>query len=278
MPRLRIGGHVTLKPDLPDDFTFQCFILNQRFHVTPSTIDKYKTFPKLDGPSFRIVHAGYVTVPWSDKEDVRAKSFVDIERSFPICERIGIPNFLVHLPATVLDEGAFVTQLKTIKEVHTGSTRFVLEGRAAKPGPGHVLSHDPIEVFHDYYRIVEKVFDGKIPYGFCLDTAHLFSQGLPLTTKEDAKHFINNIKDLPITVIHLNGNKTNRGCGRDAHAGVGELTDQIWGSDHSGVVEILKWCRAQDIPIILERPHQSFPEDYDNEIALLRHWLKYSRD
>jgi endonuclease IV len=117
--------------------------------------------------------------------------------------------------------------------------------------------------------IIEKNSLGK-EWGFCLDTAHAFVQGQPLTTEEDVKLLLDDAKGVNIRALHLNGSLHPFRSGRDQHASIATPFDYIWGNDRSGLPVLLDWIGENKIPSILERPGTGTVEGYQGEIDRLR--------
>lgn len=96
------------------------------------------------------------------------------------------------------------------------------------------------------------VIDKRKGVSLCLDTAHLWSAGIDLTTREDVKKWAEKIhkKEL-IGLIHLNDNRNPIGGKRDKHDSLVPGVGQIWKWDNSGLVEFIK--QFPNTPLILER-------------------------
>jgi endonuclease IV len=106
--------------------------------------------------------------------------------------------------------------------------------------------------------------------GLCVDTAHLYSCGFCLDSKQAAKQWLSGLPDIEINPImfHLNDSASELGSGRDRHAGL--CQGNIWGGYEnnivdSGLLEILTWCEDNNAPVILERD----PINLNKDLKLL---------
>ena len=266
----KVGGHVTLVSDIPPKEIFQCFIMNPRARIPITRLKKIKeTITPFKSKTFKIAHAGYVVAPWSKDEAISAKSIVDIGLSSMICKYLNISYYLIHLPATILDMDEFTAILKKIRDAVEKPIVMVFEIVAAKPTKLDCIGGPPLERLHKVNAAIESIF-GKGEYGLCIDTAHVFGLGVPLTTAEDAMTFIKSVDPLPVSVLHFNGNAYTLGRGKDKHGDIAGVTDNIWSSDSSGARVVLKWAIGKNIPVILERHGRSSIEDYIPERVFLQ--------
>lgn len=275
-----IGGHITLDNSVPEHYTFQCYLTSNRAHYTDKRIDYWKESGiHFKSDSKRIVHASYVTYPWSEKDDTYHKSIEDIKIGSECANVVGIQYFLVHLSKEYHFAKDFPKRvsecLKAIQqpcilifELVGSSTKLVSEGK---------LPQLPVDRLYECSKVIENVNKG-LDWGFCLDTAHLFIQGQPLTTYEDVENLIKSSKRFPVKAIHFNGSKWGFKSGRDEHAVISSNRDNIWSEDDSGVYRLLKWIEKDEIPSILERPSKMRIKDHKKEMEILRNiYIKNSK-
>jgi deoxyribonuclease-4 len=97
-------------------------------------------------------------------------------------------------------------------------------------------------------------------FGICVDTCHIFNAGYNLNSSNDVynyfKEFDDKIGIKNIKLIHLNNSKTNLGSNIDRHENLEKGKINI-----NGIIEIIKFCKTLDIPIILETPDEYINED-----------------
>jgi endonuclease IV len=276
-----VGGHIRLEDDTPRDSMFQCFLTNSHGHYAKSRIEHWTRFGiRFDDDIHRIVHASYVTFPWSEKEDTAEKSIKDVYFASRCANILGIWGLNVHLPKEYHLVKDFEKSVKScfeaceppcvlIFEIVGSSTLYVSEGK---------LPTLPVHRMKACQAAIEKVTSSfhieRDRWGFCFDTAHAFVQGQPLTTQEDAEGFLAEAEGLNIAAIHLNGSLHPFRSGRDQHTPVASVFDYIWGEEQSGLRRILRWIVGKKIPTVLERPGQSLPSEYEEEIAGLVNLLQ----
>lgn len=259
-----LGGHVKLDEIYNAKFATQCFITNNRAHMTSSRLANLKTSKRpFDGDLPRIAHCSYVTRPWSPNLQPREESIRDIQLATEACKHLNIQYYLVHLPITVESELFFTNCVKQFEP----SCTLLFEIDSHNPNAKtHGLTMEPCNLLIKYNNLLSHSLDD---YGICLDTAHMFARGIPLTTAKDVKVMFAKFHSLPIKAIHLNGNKREFGSGSDVHTGIGEPDDYIWSKDMSGAIEIIKWGFKNKVPIILERKGLLALGDYQNERTTL---------
>lgn len=92
-------------------------------------------------------------------------------------------------------------------------------------------------------------------HAYCIDTAHVWSQGIDLSSASSVKKFRSQLDSIgiPVCLFHLNGNTIPFHQGRDHHTMCGGTEDTIWSSDDTGLIEIVKWASRDKIHCILER-------------------------
>jgi deoxyribonuclease-4 len=97
-------------------------------------------------------------------------------------------------------------------------------------------------------------------FGICVDTCHIFNAGYDLNTSSDVanylKEFDNKIGLKNIKLFHLNNSKTLLGSKIDRHDNLerGKIKTE-------GLIEIIKFAKKLEIPLILETPDEYIQED-----------------
>lgn len=270
-----IGGHVTLDSLVPKDVMFQCFLTNNHGHFAQSRVVSWQN----SGLHFasgikRIVHASYVTFPWSSTQETHDKSVADIHFASHCANVLGIWGLNVHLPKEYHLSTDFERHVSEcfqacsppcvlLFEITGSSTSYVSQGQ---------LPALPIHRMKLCQKVIEKVAKAvhrENDWGFCFDTAHAFVQGQPLTTVDDVERFIADAEGVRISAVHLNGSRHPFRSGRDQHCQTAVALDFIWGNDSSGLAVLMKWIVQNRIPTILERPGNSTVNHYESELRSL---------
>jgi len=110
----------------------------------------------------------------------------------------------------------------------------------------------------------------RLVLGYCIDTAHLFSKGIRISTSIEADNWIKLAKKHLVGVpqlLHFNDCETPFGSGRDQHAPLGE--GNIWSGlspSNSGIGEFLQYAAENNIPVILE----TRPEYLERQLLLIQ--------
>ena len=148
------------------------------------------------------------------------------------------------------------TVAKSINKINfKGKSKLLLENCA---GEGRKLCKNFSE-FKTVYSLVED--DKKQNVGFCIDTAHIWGEGLYDLRRIDEIErmffeFNIEIGIENLTLIHLNDSEVPFGSKKDRHEVLGY--GHIWGSDVSSLIYLLNYCREKEIPMILETSCNSF--------------------
>jgi endonuclease IV len=137
-------------------------------------------------------------------------------------------------------------------------------------------------------RMLNAIFDTYIAngmprkVGLCIDTAHIWSAGADISSRENCIQWFDQIRaDIPI-VIHLNDCTTPLGSKRDIHAniGCGEIwadevpRDEVPRDENQGYQYIIQWARQRGAPVILERhADEKYRAGLAQDIAKISHSL-----
>jgi hypothetical protein len=279
-----LGCHFPLSEDIFPDEIAQVFVHSTMGHVPEGKIEHQRSlYPDVDkSRGFRVIHTGYVTYPWisasmrdtageSDKLKLLKQtrdSLLDVERSLKIGEIVGARLLLIHLPSTVRNLEEFKKSTETlgklIKDIK--GLDYVFEVVSNGPGPGDIFPSTLVERLKAFKEVFD-VYLGKesdmkrstapkvLRYSFCIDTAHVWAQGVSLTTKDDVKKLREELSsnELHVSLFHLNGNSIELGEHRDRHEICMSKDDLMWRKDSSGLSEILDWSLSLNVPLILER-------------------------
>ena len=165
---------------------------------------------------------------------------------------------LIHLP-----RGIKPKMMKSVLRVISYyafqyNVKIIFENIPAKICPenkGSNYSHG--KDLNKLYNVINKIF--KSEWGFCIDTAHLWSSAIPISTKADQNKWFKSLKKETlekITLIHLNGSSYKTwNKNRDMHVIPMSKDDDIYNSENiknSGVTAIVNFAKQRNIPIILE--------------------------
>jgi deoxyribonuclease-4 len=214
-------------------------------------------------------HGTYLDYPWSGP--ARAAPILE---ELEICDRAGISGLVVHLGKPKVEEVAALLPLLAAPPRRRAC--IFLETPHLKPEHSHYETPEKLSAL---FRAVRAVDPTLSRFGLCVDTAHLWSCGVDLSSYEAADDWIRRLEAVepPIPanriLLHLNDSLNERGSGRDRHAAL--LEGQIWGGyrgrpESSGLAAFVAYALRRRIPAVLERkPPEALLGDY----ALLRRLL-----
>ena len=203
-----------------------------------------------------VIHGAYVDNPWDIERSRIMGSIHNIKKEMRMAYIIGATGVIVHLGAKCNNsiEWVFDKIAHKLADEVKNSVVFYLEINAAKPTENTFETPEKLRVLFtkiaDYNNIIKNEGTTPLKIGLCVDTAHLHSCGVTLTTAIAAREWFNAVPEVPI-IVHLNDSKAVAGSGKDRHDHLGK--GNIWGNDDSGLREIVKHCRDRSIPMILER-------------------------
>jgi|688.fasta_scaffold00700_40 deoxyribonuclease-4 len=161
------------------------------------------------------------------------------------------------------------TIAKTINKIEfNGKAKLLLENCA---GEGRKLCKN----FSEFKLIYNSINKEKLNnVGFCVDTAHIWGEGLyDLSSIDEVKRmfieFDNEIGIKNLTLIHLNDSEVPFGSKKDRHSVLG--TGYIWGRDISSLIYLLDYCKENSIPMILETNCMSMCVLHELESNLIKY-------
>lgn len=217
-----LGIHIR-DPTIDYDVDYiQFFVIGPQNYTTVewlNTREKRAEFAK--DPRIKIVHGSYVDHPWNGDK----LAIYNIKREFMLAEEIGAKYLIIHI---ISDVNKIEAHIDKILERKPDSVNLALEIDAK--GEWTPSEINPImDIIHRY----------KIK--LCLDTAHLWSSGINIRTKEDVKLWFENVRHIEdIAIIHLNDDKNPIGTKYDRHDYLLPGEGAIWKTTDSGLREILK--------------------------------------
>jgi apurinic endonuclease APN1 len=131
----------------------------------------------------------------------------------------------------------------------------------------------------NYKKILDRI-------GFCIDTAHIFSSGNPVTNPATMvtylEKFIKTFGKSKLTCFHINDSKAPFNSRRDLHHGLGQ--GHLFKDNMDTLKEVWKFSTKYNIPMILETHGSGFYDTqkdkglYQVEINLFREWDMKKRD
>ena len=243
-----------------------------------------------------VAHNTYSASPWTDESAIDC-----ILQQVKVCDEAGIVGLVVHLPKSPIP--VVISALKKIVERISsevgetseisrhggGSCRIFLETPAVKPSCSYYETPEKIaELFREIRTI-----DPELKYfGICIDTAHLWTCGVDLSSKTAADAWLRDLTDLCMVgsvssghstrsseqtprpplipanciMFHLNDSERERGVGPDTHAALtqGKIWEAYAGNvGNSGLASFINFAIEYNNIVILERkPRELLIQDY----------------
>jgi hypothetical protein len=273
--KLLIGYDMLIKDfHLPEDLVFQCFLGSKKEHYkqryyddqNPELLKAIRTL--LSSPPIKtkgVMHLNLKCNPWK-KDDLR-----DIHLASQVATTLNFWAIVIHLDRNLFLVPKFEERVKDIFYEMDEKITVLFEAVAAHTTPTYLKRMKEMGLTNFVQRIthtckmIDTIAAGR-DWGFCLDTAHYFANGQSLATTNKVTDITDNLKY--VKLFHLNGTKTEFNHECDVHAIIGSEEDKIWSKEKSGLTELLKYARQNEIPIILERSHESL-EQYKSEKHML---------
>ena len=259
--------------------TFQIFAVGPRNSKVNVTSDDIIFMRGLRAEGYRIiVHGSYLDHPWGEK-GVGALHIIKSE--FRLCESMNAYGMIIHLPREPVDK--VIPILNKILEFKPKNLILYLEVGSVKATANTYETPEKISA------LFSQIKDSTV--GFCVDTAHLWSSGVDISSAKMANDWITRFRTIGIkhVTIALNDQTKPRGSGVDVHSpltygtlfGKYNLSSGTENIKQSGLVSYLDWALIDNIPIILER-HDDSPKfngepkikNIDSDLILL-HTLGY---
>jgi len=181
------------------------------------------------------VHSSYITVGvfsiTADNMDTKPSqnAIKSITEQLKACDKLGSLGLVIHIskrtPEQIIE--SFKVMMPTIKKF---KTPVLLEMPAKKPDKN--LTYETPEKINKLTDLMLKEFP-KYKWGWCIDTAHLFSAGIELDIPKVMKNWISDLKyPETISLLHLNGLSIKHfNTGKDSHQVIFGCEDDIWGDD-----------------------------------------------
>jgi deoxyribonuclease-4 len=270
---VRIGAHESIAGGVSRAFAraeehgaeaFQIFTKNARGWLAPALADEEKKAFRAEAKRTglpAIAHGSYLVNLGTSDPALREKSVACVIEELTRCERLGIPNLVLH-PGANPDEALGLTLIaRALDEVHLATPRFKAKiALEVTAGQGNCLGWR----FEHLASILEQV-GREDRLAICLDTCHLFAAGHDLSTPRGYEKVMDTFDRVVglsrVTCFHLNDCKKELGCRVDRHEEIGKGTLGL-----AVFRELVNDPRFTDVVGVLETP---FPERYTEAIRLL---------
>jgi deoxyribonuclease-4 len=266
---LRIGVHTSISGGVQnavisqEEKTGNC---GQIFSHSPRSWDSPNPSPE-DVQAFKsmcqskdikpwVIHASYLVNLCTPKDNLGTKSRNSMQDEVEVASKLGIPYVNVHLGAHT---GAGVEQglqnaADRIDSLDVPDDVTVVVETDA--GGGTRLGGQ-----FEHLRKVDDMTDKRLE--FCLDTAHTWAAGYPLSTHKDVLRMFEEFGDVvgldKLSIIHLNDSKHGIATNKDEHQHLGE--GEI---GYNGIKSVLKFGVKNDLFFIMETPITEHKNDRDN--------------
>ncbi len=191
------------------------------------------------------VHSAYMCVGiWKNP-----KLMFLIESELKEAELRGAAGLVVHLQSVPPAEIARVCH--EIYKKYPFQVPLLLETPSLNAAAENNYSHA-----NNLAKLGELLEDAPFPWGFCVDTSHLWASGVEVETAEQMNDWLTAVPSEKIKLIHLNANYAkNFSTGKDFHIIPFSPEDGIWGKidyRQSGFAAIVKFAKKNYIPCVLE--------------------------
>jgi endonuclease IV len=248
-----------------DARSFQVFVAgprNMSMTLRDEEADELRSFLDANRRLQVIAHGTYGDYPWHGA--LFAAKFIHTESV--ACERAGISGLVVHLGKPgVAEVMEFIPRLVTT----ASSVLIFLETPAVKPESSN---YETPEKLATLFRAIRTIDPSLCKFGLCIDTAHLWSCGVNLSSFEDAEEWVRRLEAVASVIpphrviLHLNDSFEACGNGVDRHAPL--LSGQMWGAYadrplQSGLAAFVDYAVRNETTVILERkPPEALLDDY----------------
>jgi deoxyribonuclease-4 len=197
-----------------------------------------------------VAHGTYADAPWTG--NAYAAKFIRDE--IALCAISNISGLVVHLGSQPPDE--VITYLPRLI-TSQNKVRLFLEIPHVLPINSYYETPEKLDVL---FTKIRNRIDPHLHYiGLCVDTAHLWSCGVDISSFEAAELWLRTLESVippHITMFHLNDSFNDCGAGVDHHAPL--LQGKIWknyaSNPHkSGLAAFVDYIIRHNLPAILER-------------------------
>ncbi len=236
---------------------------DRRIIVSPDEAKNLQSY--ISDKKIRVIaHSSYSAHPWGGDPD--AARFIREETG--VCHAAGIEGLVVHLPK--LPVSSVMKYIARLFNPGAESTRIYLEIPAVRPQESFYETPAKLAVL---FQEIRSKLDPTLKYfGLCVDSAHLWTCGVDLSSYEAADRWLTDLEKNSDTIphdrvmVHLNDSERARGVGPDTHAGL--MRGKIWSDFRdnpaaSGLAAFTDYAQRHGTPMILERkPKEALVADY----------------
>lgn len=205
------------------------------------------------------VHNAYTISPWKGNP----YQLNLLKEEIVICDKIGACGLIIHFPVNTLDNVISIIQTifyeSIVKNTTSSKLKIYFEIPAVKK-ENAIFSN--FIVLNQLFNALRNVDPNLDRFGLCIDTAHLWSTDVDLSTYDLMKNWINGLNIPPQNLmVHLNDNVKKLGVCPDNHTNI--TKGEIWKNydetniEQSGLYFLVKHCISLSIPMILERKYDS---------------------
>lgn len=211
------------------------------------------------------IHGKYMisfTRPLGRGDNIYLETFSKALNLSVTLNSIGVVNHFGSIKTASSRSNAISNTVRSIERVLENSnkeSKIILEASSSNPD----FIGGTIEEIGDIYQMIPSHLKKRVIFG--LDTAHLFTKGIPLQFPGVWGNYLKKFDEVigadKLAVIHLNDSETQFNSKKNFHAEVGSgyiFCPELGGSLES-LREILKWAKKRSIPCILEK-HDSYAE------------------
>ena len=211
---------------------------------------------------YAVAHGTYLDHPWN------TGNIWFINKEIEICAKAGIKGFLIHMSNNPISQ-----MIPVIEKINNPDVTLYLETPAMKPT--NSVYADPNNLIKLYEAI--RQYNTAI----CIDTAHVYSCGIGLSSYNEMKTYMDIILSVippDRLLIHLNDNHNPCGGGKDKHAML--LKGVMWGDyanniKASGLWYLFELIETHKIRAILELDTK---EDLQYDFSIIHGYENSSRD
>jgi deoxyribonuclease-4 len=197
------------------------------------------------------IHVSYLSNPWGTKSAFGRHL---LKRELDIASDIGAKGIVMHLSKTSADLIAqYIVTIPT-------TVKIFLEIESYKASTN--TYETPNKLKNLFNKIIKLDETASTRIGLCIDTAHVWSAGVDISTRQKMTDWLDEIDQINVEkIVHLNDQVYDFGSGRDKHAPLTFGT--IWSKynhetgiipiSESGLATIISWAIKNNINMILER-------------------------
>ncbi len=229
----------------------QIFTRGPQSYQPTIAVEQYQAMVRATANATLVIHGAYLDAPWNG--NIGAAH--NIQKELATADALNATGVIIHLSKAT---GTHIDIIGNLIE-NTHSTLW-LEINAAKPSKNTFETPLKLTVLIEQ---IAKYNKQSQRVGICVDTAHLHSCGVSLTTYEQAHDWFTKVwrklkaNNIPL-MIHLNDSKSDVGSGIDRH--IAMTRGKIWESfadgrmplADSGIAFIVEFARTHNIACVLE--------------------------